>query len=145
MGDIRLVEPPAVDIHDAVSLRDDLAGQADDSLHERAALGACLNGPRRCVEDDDLAALRVAEAVDEAVGDDAVRMSGEAAVRGASAVERRLHRGGRDPVRVGDLHFHREDDDHRDGDRQRPVEDASPRFRDAAGQAIERISHSGPQ
>jgi hypothetical protein len=116
MGDVGLVEPPPVDVDDPVSLRDGLPRQADDSLHECAALGARLDDPRRCVEDDDLAALRIAEAIDEPVGDDAIRMSREAAVRGARAVERRLHRRGRDPVRVGDLHFHREDGHHRDDD-----------------------------
>jgi hypothetical protein len=116
MGDVGLVEPPPVDVDDPVSLRDGLPRQADDSLHECAALGARLDGPRRCVEEDDLAALRIAEAIDEPVGDDAIRMSREAAVRGARAVERRLHRRGRDPVRVGDLHFHREDGHHRDDD-----------------------------
>ena len=58
--DVRLREPAAVDVDDTVSLRHYLPGEADDPLHERAALVADRARLRGRVENDDLSAARVA-------------------------------------------------------------------------------------
>src|SRR6266436_5494135 len=97
-GDVRLLELDPVDVDDAVALADCLAGQADQALHERAAGAAANLRLRRRVEDDDLAPLRIAEVVDEAVREHAVAESRFATRRGLRAVERRFHRRRRDAV-----------------------------------------------
>src|SRR5207248_9778428 len=81
-----------------------LAGEADHALHEGAAFAAPRGGRLRRVEDDDVAARRSAEVETDAAGEHAVaRVAETAGVRRPfRAVERRLHRGGRDAVRVDD-------------------------------------------
>jgi hypothetical protein len=71
--DVRLVQLRAVDEDVAARpLGDGIAGEADQALHERPARAAHLLRGLGRVEDDDLAAVRVAEVVDEAVGEYAV-------------------------------------------------------------------------
>ena len=131
------MEPDAVDEHGTVALRDHLARQADDSFHEGAALAAAV--ARRGgggVEDDDVASVRIAEAVREPVRDHAIREGGLAAGRGARAVQRRLHRRRRDPVRLRHLGFEDEHEEHGDGDRHKPVDDGAPRSGQPAGRKL---------
>src|SRR5579884_1984407 len=61
-----LLQRPAVDRDHAAVLGHGFPRQPDQPLDERAALAALLHGELRRLEDDDLAALRVLEAVDEA-------------------------------------------------------------------------------
>src|SRR5205085_6651448 len=96
-------------------------------------------GRLRCVEDDDLAAVRVAEVVDEPVGEHTVGEARPAAHARPGAVQRRLHRRGRDSVRVDDVELHREDDPDRTRDGEDPVERDPRPARDA--EAVERTSH----
>ena len=77
---------------------DRLARKADQPLHERPARAALDLRLRRRLEDDDLAPPWVAEVVEEPVREHAVGEPRLAAGRGPRAVERRLHRGRRDPV-----------------------------------------------
>src|SRR5581483_1893321 len=112
--DVRLLEELAVDVDVAVPLRDDVAGQPDQPLDERAADAARV---LRRFEDHDLAAVRAAEAVGEPVRDHAVVERSLAVGAGLGAVERRLHRRGRDAVRLRDLRL--EDEDEPDGERER--------------------------
>src|SRR2546423_15559773 len=65
--DVRLDQLPAVDVDVAVALLPDLARQTDETLDERPLRSALLLCELRCVEDDDLTALRIAEVVDETV------------------------------------------------------------------------------
>src|SRR5919206_2219083 len=120
--DVRLVQALAVDVDVAVPLRPDVAGQADDPLDEDAAAAAVLLRRARRVEDDDLAALRVAEVIDEPVGEDAVGEARLAAHARLGAVQRRLHRRRRDPVGVHDVELDRDHDPDGAGDREDPVE-----------------------
>src|SRR6186713_1814272 len=101
---------------------DGVAGQPDEPLDERAA-GAALH-PRsiRRVEDDDLSAAGVAQVVDEPIREYAVGEARLAAGCGTRAVERRLHRGGRNAVRVDDVRLDEEHDRDRADDRHRPVD-----------------------
>src|SRR5688500_99790 len=69
---VGLLERRPVHAQEAAPLRDGVAREADEPLDERAAGAAALDGLLRRLEDDDVAALGVAEAVDEAVGEDAV-------------------------------------------------------------------------
>ena len=116
-----------------------LAGKPDDALHERPA-GAALRlcGGRR-LEDDHVAARRVAEVVEEAIREHAIGEARLAAGRRTRAVERRLHRRRRDAVRVDDPRLDREDD--RDGadDGDDPVDCDPQPARKPPGDAIERM------
>src|SRR6266540_979791 len=69
--DVRLVQAAAVDVREPVTLQPDLPGQSDDALDEDSAR-ALRTRRLRGTEDDDLASARIAEVVDEAVGQDAV-------------------------------------------------------------------------
>ena len=68
----RAHEPLAVDVDDAVALLPRLAGQPDESLDERSPGAALRLGCLRRLEDDDVAACRLAQVVDEAVREHAV-------------------------------------------------------------------------
>ncbi len=143
--DVRLVEPSSVDVDDAVPADelhlDGFARKSDQPLDERpagAAAAACL---RRRLEDDDLTPPWVAQVVDEPVGEDAVREPGLAAGGGPRAVERGLHRGRRDPVRVDHVGLDDEDDHDRPYDRDDPVDGDTKTVRETAGEAVDRISH----
>src|SRR5919106_270868 len=145
--DVRLLEPLAVHPDDAVSLLEVIAGKADEPLHEglpgAAALEAAGRRGRR-LEHDDLAALRIAEAIDETVREHPVRETRHAPRRGLRAMERGLHRGRGNAVRVDDPGL---DGKHRpDGhdDRDDPVDDRRPRVRQALGQPVDRPSHWNP-
>src|SRR3954453_20146324 len=61
--DVRLVQALAVDVHVAAALLPLVAGEPDQPLDERAARAAARGGERRRVEDDDLVALRLPDAV----------------------------------------------------------------------------------
>jgi ATP-dependent Clp protease, protease subunit len=117
--DVRLVERLAVDRDVAVPLRHGVSGEADQPLDERAADPA---GGRGRVEDDDLPTLRAPEAVGEPVGDHAVVETALAPRTWFRAVERRLHRGGGDAIRLGDLGLEHEHEQESDADRHHPVE-----------------------
>src|SRR4249919_3730697 len=84
LADVRLIELLAVDVDVAkATLRAQLqhvARQADQPLDERAACAAADTCGRWRLEDDDLAALRVAEAIDEPVREHPVREARLAAV-----------------------------------------------------------------
>src|SRR5262249_26675987 len=88
----------------AVVLAHGLAGEADDPLHERAALAALERCRPGSVEDDDVATRRRAEVETDTAGEHAIAGAPEAARlrRPARTVQRRLHRGRRDAVRVDD-------------------------------------------
>src|SRR3989337_3531539 len=90
------------DEDDAPALLDRLAGKPDQPLDERAPGAAALERLGRRLEDDDVAAVGVLEAVDETVREHAVGEARLAARLGPRAVERGLHRGRRDAVRVYD-------------------------------------------
>ena len=124
-------------------LTDGLAGEPDQPFHERRAGVPRLADARssRSREDDDLAALRTAEVVGEAVHQDAVARRGAAARAGPGAVERRLHRVRRDPIRLGDFRLEDEHEPDRQGDREEPVDDLPPRV----GQAVEQRNAHGLQ
>src|SRR6266545_7258952 len=83
--DVGLVELLPVDVDVAVLLAPAVAGQADQALDEGVAAVCSAAGQagglgrRGRLEDDDLASLRVAEVVDEAVRQHAVREAREAA------------------------------------------------------------------
>ncbi len=123
---VRLVQALAVQRDHAVVLGDRVAGQADQALHERAALAALDRGLGRSGEDDDLPAGRRGEAVGEPVDDHAVAEARLAPGAGACAVQRRLHRRRRDAVRLRDLRFEDEHEGERDADRRDPIEDPFP-------------------
>ncbi len=144
-GQIRLVERFPVDVDDALARRDPVAREPDQPLHERPARAAA-RGRRRRVEDDDVAARGVREVVDEPVREHAVREARLAAVvlEGVRAVQRRLHRRGRDPVRVDDVGLDREDRGDRDHDREHPVDHRTPRGRDPPHETVDRISQRIP-
>ena len=59
---------------------------------------------------------------------------------GPRAVQRRLHRGRRDPVRVDDVRLDREHDRDRAQDRDRPVDGDPPLAREAVRQEVDRVS-----
>ena len=108
-----------------------VAGKPDQALDEdaaRARADAC--GLRRGLEDDDVAAIRVREAVDEPVGEHAVGDPRLAARLRRRAVQRRLHRGRRDPVRVHHPGLDGEHRRDRDRDRKNPVDDSRPGSRE---------------
>src|ERR687898_1708068 len=67
LRDVRLNQPPPVDVHDAVALLPRLAGERNDPLDERPGGRALLLRAGRCVEDDDVPPLGILEVVDEAV------------------------------------------------------------------------------
>ena len=128
--DVGLGELLAVDEDDAVALGPGLSRQRDQPLDVGAACAAAASRERRGREDDDVAAARLAEVVDEPVREHAVGDPRLAAVRRPGAVERRLHRRGRDPVRVHHPLLDAEDD--RDGERR---SSAASRRRSAGGAA----------
>src|SRR5581483_501689 len=136
---VRLVELLAVDVDVPVPLLPGLPGQPDQPLHEHAARAADLRRLRRGVEDDDVAALRAPEAVAEAAGEHAVGEARLAAGGGPRAVERRLHRARRDPVRVDHPLLDREHDQDRADDRDEPVDRDPPAAGEARGQAVDGI------
>ena len=129
--DVRLVQLLAVDVDLAGALGHTVARQADQSLHERraAVAGAALRRLRGRLEDDDLTALRIAEPECEPIGDHAVVVAALTPGARLRAVERRLHRRGRDPVRLGHFGLEREHEDDCEDDRHDPVDDAAPRLR----------------
>src|SRR5439155_4606545 len=92
--------------------------------------------------DDDVAAGRRSEVEADAARENAVARVAEAAgIRGAlRAVQRRLHGGGRDPVRVDDPLLEREHDQDRAGDGEDPVERDPDAARQAGKEAGERIA-----
>src|ERR671933_2507833 len=137
--DVRLLQAPPVDVDEAAALRPHVAGQADDPLDEDAARAAELLRPLRRVEDDDLAPVRVAEVVDQPVGEHAVGEARLAAHARPRAVQRRLHRRGRDAVRVDDVELDREHDPDRARDGEDPVERDPRPAREA--EAVERPPH----
>src|SRR5580765_2833778 len=141
--DVGLAQLVVVDVDEAVRvLMDQVAGQPDQALDERAALAAVLFRRLGRVEDHDLAAVRAAEAIDEPVREYSVGVTRLAAVAGVrvGAVERRLHRGRRDPVRVHDPGLHHEHDGDCERDGQDPVDRDAPCPREARGQPVERVS-----
>src|SRR5512133_2464799 len=139
--DVRLVELLVVDPDEALLvLVEEVARQPDQPLDENAALAAVLLGRRRRLEDNDLAAVRVTEAVDEAVGQHAVGEAGLAARARPSAVQRGLHRGRWDLVRVDHPGLDREHEPDRGSDRHDPVDRDPPGPRQARGQPVDRVS-----
>src|SRR4029453_3202659 len=139
LRDVRLDQLLPVDVDLAVPLLPQLPRQADDPLYERPGRRALLGGARRGVEDHDVAALGIAEVVDEAVREHPVREARQAAGAGPRTVETRLHRGRRDAVRVDDPRLDREHDRDRADDRDQPVEGHGPRVRQP--EALDRVSH----
>jgi len=102
-------------------------------------------GLRRRVEDDDVAALRAAELVADAAGEHPVGAAeqpacGETAEARPRAVERRLHRARRDPVRVDHPLLDREDDQDRPEDRDEPVDRDANAVGQPDGQAVDGVS-----
>src|SRR3954463_1584520 len=139
--DVGLVQPDPVDPDEGLPvLAHEVARQPDQALHERAALAALLLGRRRRVEDHDLAAVRLPEAGDAAVGDHAAGDARLATGAGARAMQRGLHRGGRDPVRVDDPGLDREHDRDRGADRRGPAHRDAPPPGPRGRQPVERIS-----
>src|ERR671923_2264060 len=141
---IRLVPPLGVDVDEAAAPLPHIAREADDALDEGAAGAAVLARPLRRREDDDVSPFGIAEVVDEPVREHAVGEARRAAEPGSGAMERRLHRRGRDPVRVHDPLLDRQHD--RDGadDRHHPVDRDPPRAREAVGQLVDGIPHAAP-
>src|SRR5204863_6026982 len=137
--DVGLVEPLAVDVDVAPDLLPRIAGQADQTLDEDAARAADLRRARRRVEDDDVVALRAPQPVAEAAGEDAVGEPRLAPGGGAGAMQRRLHRAGRDPVRGDDPLLDREHDQDRADDRDEPVDRDPPAAGQSRGQAVDGI------
>src|SRR6188474_3139539 len=140
-GHVGLVQPLSVDEDGAVPLLDGVARKPDDPLDEGPARTAGFESLRGRVEDDDIAAMRVAEVVDEAVREDAVRVARETTRLRLGAMERRLHRRGRDPVRVHDPGLDREHRPDGDDDGHDPVDHGGPRSRQAGREAVDRPSH----
>src|SRR5215213_3529401 len=91
-GHVRLVQPLSVDEDDAVPLLDGIAWEPDDPLDKGSSRAAGLEGLLRSVEDNDVAAMRVAEVVDEAVRENAARVARETAGLRLGAMQRRFHR-----------------------------------------------------
>src|SRR2546430_5312941 len=149
-GDVRLVQlhepllPGAPDPDEAVVvLLHRVAGETDHPLDERAAFAALESGFARRVEDDDVAAGRIAAEVEtDAAGEHPVARVAEAAwIRGPlGAVEVRLHRRRRDAVRIDDPQLEREHDQDRAGDGEDPVERDPDAARQAGKEAGERIA-----
>ncbi len=75
------------------------------------------------MENGDLAALRIAKAVDDLRDDHTVVERGGASLAGPRTGERRLHRRRRHTERLRDLHLEDEHDRRRDGERDDPVDD----------------------
>jgi hypothetical protein len=75
--------------------------------------------------------LRAAEVVGEPVHEHAVAHRCVATVAGPGAVQRVLHRGGRDAVRLRHLRLEGEHEPDRHRDRDGPVEDLPPGIREA--------------
>src|SRR5918992_5746761 len=104
--DVVLFERPAVDDDASAAEGDPVAGQADDPVHERRAFGrAAPRGTCRWkLVRDDVTALRVANAVLDLRDEDAVGLVPQAlrnlARDVARAMQGRLHRRGRDPIRL---------------------------------------------
>src|SRR6476659_3651553 len=71
--DVGLDQLLAGDVDDPAVLGDELAGEADDPLHEGAGLLAPRPGERRRLENHDVAAGPAAEVVDDAGRNHAVR------------------------------------------------------------------------
>ena len=92
-----------------------------------------------CLEHDDVPALRITEVVDEPVREHSVRESRLAPRRRARAVERRLHRRGRDAVGIDHPRLDREHDRDRADDRDDPVDGDPEPTRKSSGDAIERV------
>src|SRR5215210_3222613 len=141
--DVRLVELLAVDedvtgAADVPQL-DPAPREADQPLDEGAAGAAALPRCRRRLENDDLAALRVAEAVDEPVREHAVGPASLAPARVSRAVERRLHRRGRDPIGVDDPRLDREHDRDRADDGDDPVDRDPPTVREPVREPVDRV------
>jgi hypothetical protein len=102
--EIGLDETVAVDVDDAVAFRYQFTGKSDDALDEsragviRFASFSASGG----FENDDLDALGTTEPVRKPVGDHTVVEAPLAEVGGVRAVERWLHRGRRDDVRLAE-------------------------------------------
>src|SRR5207249_8962251 len=71
-SDVGLGKAPPVDVGHAGLLRPGLAGQADDPLHEDPAKALATCRLRR-LKDNDVASPRGMEAIDEPIGENAVR------------------------------------------------------------------------
>src|SRR5580765_1079512 len=139
--DVRLVQLLVVDQDEALLvLVDEVARQADQPFDEDAALPALLLRRGRGLEDHDLAAVGVAEPVDEAVGQHPVGEARLATDARPRAVERRLHRRRGDLVRVDDPGLDRQHEPDRDGDGHDPVDRDPPGPREALGQPVDRVS-----
>ncbi len=139
-----VVQQLAVDEHEPAVLADRVAGQADQTLDERVARAALGRGQRRRLEDDDLPPLGALEAIDQAVGDDAVVEARLTVRRGLCAVERRLHRRRGNAVRLRDLGLDEEDDSDRDRDRDDPAEEAPRPHRSAFRTKNKRFAGRSP-
>src|SRR5882672_3580700 len=137
--DVRLVETLAVDVYIAAALLPQIAGKPDQALHERPARPAACVGEGRRVEDDNVVALRVPEPVTEPAGEHPVREACLAFRARLGAVQGRLHRARRDPVRVDDPGLDREDDRDRADDRDEPVDRDPPAVRQPLGQVVDRV------
>ena len=123
---VRLLEELSVDVHVAEALLephlDGVTGQPDQALDERASGATFQAGFRRRVEDDDLAAAWVPQVVDEAIREHPVGEARLTTGRRLRAMERRLHRRRRDPVRVDHERLHQEHDHDRADDGHDPVD-----------------------
>ncbi len=144
--DVGLDQSLAVDVDDAVLHPPRLPGQGDEALdeHTAPAAGALQLDARRRLEHDDVAALRLLDAVDEPVREHAVGEAPALAAALARAVQGRLHRGRRDPVRVDHPRLQREHEPDRGADRDDPVDGDPPRGRQPRGQAVDGIAHLVP-
>src|SRR5262249_46006830 len=124
-----------------VVLLQGLAGQADEALDERPGLAANRLDSlrRRRVEDDHVTPRRVRDGEADPAREHAVARVAEASEPGLRAVEIRLHRGRRDPVRVDDPVLEPEDDEDRAGDRENPVEEDARVAREPREEPAERV------
>ena len=85
--------------------------------------------------------MGLAEVVDEAIREHPVRETRLATRPRACTVKGRLHRRGRDSVRVRDLDLERQDDRERDGERQDPVQSDADRMGQALREPIDGVPH----
>lgn len=134
-----------VDVDEAAALFPQLAGERDQALHERPASVTPRLGEWRRFEHNDVPSLGTAKAIREPVRNDAIRVRGEAAPSGTSAVKRRFHRRGRNAVRLGYLRLERKDDANRERNRNDPVEESPERTREARSRTVEEATNRHAQ